>query len=161
MRPRDWRNGAWRRHCVTASRKGSGSPRRYARYGVRPNRAARQALWRHDSVVDAAISPPGQKRLEVLFGYGTLLAKETGLAKPVLAVVLRERGRDYRLGYEVRMQNGLALSASGTARETANPWPDCRLRYQRTCNAAVVTAQVKPKFPIAVGPGFSPGPPHR
>ena len=82
----------------------------------------KQALWRHDSVVDAAISPPGQKRLEVLFGYGTLLAKETGLAKPVLAVVLRERGRDYRLGYEVRMQNGLALSASGTARETANPW---------------------------------------
>ena len=82
----------------------------------------KQALWRHDSVVDAAISPPGQKRLEVLFGYGTLLAKETGLAKPVLAVVLRERGRDYRLGYEVRMQNGLAFSASGTARETANPW---------------------------------------
>ncbi len=82
----------------------------------------KQALWRHDSVVEAAISPPGQKRLEVLFGYGTLLAKETGLAKPVLAVVLRERGRDYRLGYEVRMQNGLAFSASGTARETANPW---------------------------------------
>ena len=82
----------------------------------------KQALWRHDSVVDAAISPPGQKRLEVLFGYGILLAKETGVAKPVLAVALRERSRDYRLGYEVRMQNGLAFSASGTARETANPW---------------------------------------
>ncbi len=94
-----------------------------------------QALWRHDSVVDAAISPPGQKRIEVLFGYGTLLANETGMARPVLAVALRNSGRDYRLGYEVRMHNGLALSASGTARETINSWQP--VAYGVTARAAI------------------------
>ncbi len=81
-----------------------------------------QALWRHDSVVDAAISPPGQKRIEMRFGYGTLLQQGNGIVRPILAVTLRDRGRDYRVGYEVSMQNGLVLSASGVARETADPW---------------------------------------
>ncbi len=73
-----------------------------------------QALWRHPSVAQAAISASGQQRVELLLGYG--VAHPTGVARPVFAVTMREGGREYRLGYEVRLQNGLALSASGTAR---------------------------------------------
>ena len=67
-------------------------------------------------------APPGQKRLEVLFGYGTLLAKETGLASRSSPWSCASAAGTTAPRYEVRMQNGLALSASGTARETANPW---------------------------------------
>ena len=77
------------------------------------------ALWRHTSVADAAIGVSGQPRMELLLGYG--LARPTGVRRPVFGVTLRESGREYRLGYEVQLENGLSLSASGTARGNAMP----------------------------------------
>ena len=77
------------------------------------------ALWRHASVTDAAIGVSGQPRMELLLGYG--LARPTGVTRPVFGVTLRESGREYRLGYEVQLENGLSLSASGTARGHAVP----------------------------------------
>ena len=44
------------------------------------------------------------------------------MGRPVLAVALRDRGQDYRLGYEVQLQNGLTLFTSRSAWETAQPW---------------------------------------
>ncbi|MYJ44285.1 MAG: hypothetical protein F4069_02985, partial [Rhodothermaceae bacterium] len=72
------------------------------------------ALWRHASVADAAIGASGQQRMELLLGYG--LARSTGVTRPVFGVTLREGGREYQLGYEVKLENGLSLSASGTVR---------------------------------------------
>ena len=80
-----------------------------------------QALWRHDAIDNAAISLSGQKRVEMRLGYGTRLAKDVGVARPVLAVTLRNSGRDYRLGYEVSTRSGFTASAAGTAWESS-PW---------------------------------------
>ena len=81
-----------------------------------------QALWRHSSVADASSGPPGQRRIELQFGYGTPMRHGAGVGRPLLAVSLRDRGRDYRLGYEAQLQNGLAVSASTVVREAADPW---------------------------------------
>ncbi len=80
-----------------------------------------QALWRHDSIADAARALPGQRRTEVRLGYGTRLAGNAGVARPVLAVTIRDSGTDYRLGYEVSTQSGFRVSASGAAWESS-PW---------------------------------------
>ena len=93
-----------------------------------------QALWRHDTMVDAAIGMPGQKRIEMRFGYGTRLAKDMGVARPVMAVTLRESGRDYRLGYEVSTESGITASAAGTAWESS-PWRP--VSYGLTARAAL------------------------
>ena len=92
------------------------------------------ALWRHDTVADATGGLPGRRRVEVKFGYGMRLKKERNVARPVLAVVLRGKGRDYRLGYEVQLDNGLAFSASAAAYET-DPWRP--VRYGLTTGAAL------------------------
>ena len=94
---------------------------------VRPSWGAAQrgglnALWQRYAVADLAMSLPGRRSVELVLGYGTPLVVAGGVARPVLAVALRERGRDYRLGYEVRTKSGLSLSASGTARESALPY---------------------------------------
>ena len=94
-----------------------------------------QALWGRDSVVDAALGMPGQRRIEVRFGYGTLLKNENGVAKPVLAVALRNSGRDYRIGYEVTMLNGLTVSTAIVSHESARPWQP--VNYGLTTRAAL------------------------
>ncbi len=94
-----------------------------------------RALWGRDSVVDAALGVPGQRRIEVRFGYGTLLKKENGVARPVLAVALRNTGRDYRIGYEITMMNGLAVSAAVVSHESAHPWQP--VNYGLTAHAAL------------------------
>ena len=77
------------------------------------------ALWRHDSIADAAIGASGQQRMELLLGYG--LTRPTGVTRPVFGVILRKSSREYRLGYEVQLENGLSLSASTTARGHSAP----------------------------------------
>ena len=93
-----------------------------------------QALWRHAAIEDAARGMPGQRRLEMRLGYGTRLARGTGLARPVLAVTLRRSGRDIRLGYEVATQSGVTVSAAGTAWEST-PWRP--VSYGLTARAAL------------------------
>ena len=44
--------------------------------------------------------------------YGTQVAKNASMAKPILAVTLRNSGRDYRLGYYVATQSGFTASAA-------------------------------------------------
>ena len=81
-----------------------------------------QALWRHDTVLDAMAGVPGKLHMEVELGYGTRFVVGEGVARPTLAVAVAERGKDYRLGYEVRPRRGLGLSVSGVARESVLPY---------------------------------------
>ncbi len=81
-----------------------------------------QTMWRHDSVVNAARGTMGEKQIELEFSYGMPLTIGSGVVRPVLAVSVRERGKDYRLGYDVRMRNGLSLSVSGLAMESVMPF---------------------------------------
>lgn len=81
-----------------------------------------RALFLRDTVADAAVGPLDERQIEVRLGYGTPLTNPDGVAKPLLAVVMSGAGRDYHVGYEVRMRSGLAFYASGTAREIVNPW---------------------------------------
>ena len=81
-----------------------------------------EALWRHNSVVDASVLAPGQRRIELQFGYGAPMGNDASTLRPLLAVIMRERGRDYQLGYELQLQNGLAVSASTVVRERVDPW---------------------------------------
>ncbi len=81
-----------------------------------------QALWRHDTVLDAMAGVPGELHMEVELGYGTRLVVGEGVARPTLAVAVAERGKDYRLGYEVRPRRGLGVSVSGVARESVLPY---------------------------------------
>ena len=62
---------------------------------------------------------PGQKPIEMCFGYDTRMAKNAGVARPVLAVTLHNSGRDYPLGYEVATQSGFTASADGSAWESS------------------------------------------
>ena len=51
--------------------------------------------------------------------FGTRLVRDAGLARPVLAVTLRDSGWDFRLGYEVSTQLGFKMSAYGMAWESS------------------------------------------
>ncbi len=81
-----------------------------------------EALWRHDTVADAIYGAPGERRMEIELGYGFPLTAGTGVTRPVMAVTVRDRGKDYRLGYEVRLRKALAVSVSGIARESTSPY---------------------------------------
>ena len=64
--------------------------------------------WRHNTVADAASGSASDGRMELEVGYG--VPSWRGVARPLLAITLRELGRDYRLGYAVQLPNSLRHS---------------------------------------------------
>ena len=55
--------------------------------------------------------------MDIELGYGTR-SNEKSLVRPTLGTTLHSHGRDYRIGYNISMTNGLVLSLITTARES-------------------------------------------
>lgn len=85
---------------------------------VRPiwGQADRRDFWRHDALTNLA-QESDAGRMDVELGYGTR-SNEKSLVRPSLGTTLHPRGRDYRIGYNISMTNGLVLSLITTARES-------------------------------------------
>ncbi len=85
---------------------------------VRPiwGQAARRDFWSHDALTNLA-QASSSRRMDIELGYGTR-SSEKGLVRPSLGTTLHPRGRDYRIGYNISMTNGLVLSMVTSARES-------------------------------------------
>ena len=85
---------------------------------VRPiwGQATRRDFWSHYALTSLA-KESGAGRMDIELGYGTRSSKKS-LVRPSLGTSLHSQGRDYRVGYNVSMTNGLMLSLITTARES-------------------------------------------
>ena len=85
---------------------------------IRPiwGQAARRDFWNHYAVTNLA-QESSAGRMDIELGYGTR-SNEKSLVRPSLGTTLHSHGRDYRIGYNISMTNGLVLSLITTARES-------------------------------------------
>ncbi|MDE2671094.1 MAG: hypothetical protein OXI04_00970 [Bacteroidota bacterium] len=85
---------------------------------VRPiwGQATRRDFWSHYALTSLA-RESGAGRMDIELGYGTR-SSEKSLVRPSLGTTLHSQGRDYRVGYNISMTNGLVLSVITTARES-------------------------------------------
>ena len=85
---------------------------------VRPiwGQATRRDFWSHYALTSLA-RESGAGRMDIELGYGSR-SSEKSLVRPSLGTTLHSQGRDYRVGYNISMTNGLVLSVITTARES-------------------------------------------
>ena len=72
-------------------------------------------LWREDALLHAGQRRADQ-RVEVELGYGTQLSKAENVGKSLVGMRMYPTGREYRIGYNLRIQQGLQLTVATTAR---------------------------------------------
>ena len=71
-------------------------------------------LWREEPIQYMGQGIPDQ-RMEVEVGYGTRLYRSENLGQSIAGMTLDQRGRAYRIGYNLRMTQGLQLSVTAQA----------------------------------------------